>query len=337
MANRTFTAIACVGVAICIAAAGFFAWREYTRPRIDISKYLDKAPGIELMHESTKEWVEEHHRAETGKDEFTRIIFRSGNVGFRFFRPDGTLREVRVNTAAGTEVAHLFYSPRGSMVVSGFEKRNDGTMRRDVRQEGEVVETRIFWQDGKTLFAREFRKVEDSRHTVTYFHPNGARWAEQSGYTFANADTEKLYDTNDRLVRSYVLESGKNEGWVRYFNGDFVRAEQTYLPYSRTEYGPGEGAYEVTSRGLKNIDEFGSNGQLLRHITMQDGGTKVESVDVYNPETGDIADHVVFEDRLKAPGIEYAPNVLSNDIKSVNAMEIWKKAEALVSDTVETQ
>lgn len=334
MANRFLIAVASLCAVVCIGAAGATVWNHYTRPRIDVSKYIAPHERVELMHADTREWLEVHQPRQPGAEYASVVYFRDGNRGLRFFRADNTLREMIVRSPHGVVLAHLFFSPRGKMVVSGFEKRNDGTLRLDVRQNGKMVETRRFWQDGITLFSLEKREVDDFRHVIEFFHVNGARWAQQKGSLLGTPVQESLFDTSDRLVRYYEHDDvDRYTGIVRYVRTDgTTRLLQRYEPYERT-VGTPEGVYEVKQRGLRFVDEFDEQDRLVRRTTMVEGENKVEFVELFDPQTGGQLAHIPFDPSQPAP-IALPAEVTDTDIKPADPMKSWEEAEAKISASV---
>jgi hypothetical protein len=330
--------MAAVGLTIAAAIGG--AWWHFTRPRIDVAAITAPAPRIEMMHPDTHEWMEQHFRADdnSGKDARTRIVFRTtGNIGWRYYREDHSLSEFVVTRGSGEELAHLFYSPSGRMIVGGYEKRNDGTMRR-VASTGpdNVVTLTVFWQDGKTPFSIDKRKVDEWDHAVQYFYQNGARWSYQVASLYADTPTvERDYDTDDRLVRDFVVDdTDKRAATVFAFRGDGTRRYiKNYAPYFATEYSEHGGAYQVKKRGLKTIDEFDGAERLVRRITMIDGGEAVEAVDIFDPATGEQLSHIPFVKDQAAPVA--LPSELTNiKIERLQPSETWTREEKKVSDIV---
>lgn len=341
MDNRgyiTIAGMAAVGLTIAAAIGG--AWWHFTRPRIDVAAITAPAPRIEMMHPDTHEWMEQHYRADdnSGKDSRTRIVFRTtGNIGWRIYRPDHSLSEFVVTRGNGEELAHLFYSASGRMIVNGYEKRNDGTMRRVASTGADsMVTLTTFWQDGKTPFSIDTRKVDEWDHAVQYFHPNGARWSYQVASLYATTPTvERDYDTEDRLVREFVVDDAdKRAATVSVFRGDgTARYVKNYAPYFATEYSEHGGAYQVKKRGLSTVDEFDGSKRLVRRINMVEGGEAIESVDIFDPETGAVTAHLPFVKGQIAP-VAVPTELTKTDIERLAPNDTWKKEEAKVSDIV---
>lgn len=339
MASRTFKAVAAIGTAVCITAFGFAAWQHLRAPTINVDDYLNPPARYELMNEPSREWMEVHGLMLGGKDGATRVYYRNGNVGDRFFRTDGTLEAILVKRRDGSVLADLEYSPTGKMVVSGFEFRQDGTLRRRIRKlAADLVETVVYWQDGVTVFSRELRGIDAPTHEITFFRATGKKWSEQSGSTFGSPVIENLYDENGMLARfSNMPPTSEKEGAALYYRPDgTVRFTQQFLPYKYKEYEPGEGAYEVTSRALKVICEFNEKQSLVRRITMRDGGKQVQFIDIYNPATGELVDHIEV-DPLKANQTGLPPELLDQKVEAARALDAWKEAEVKVSESTETK
>jgi hypothetical protein len=327
--------MAAVGLVIAATIGG--AWFYLTRPHINVARFIKPANPIEMMHTDSHEWLEEHFPAadNSGKDERTRVVFRkTGNIGWRMYRKDHSLAEFIVTRASGETLVHLFYSPRGTQIVSGFEKRNDGTLRRLATTQGDMVTLTVFWQDGKTPFMVDKRKVDEWDHSVQYFHPNGARWTYQVASLYAdNATVERDWDDEDRLVREYTVDPNERTGTLTVYRGDgTVRFVQTYAPYEAKEYTE-HGEYTVKRRGLKTIDERDGMNRTIRRITMVDGAEAVESVDIFDPNTGEQLAHVPFVKDQAAP-IALAADVVNGKIERVKPDNAWKTEEAKVSDIV---
>lgn len=333
----TIAGMAASGLAIAAIIGG--AWCYLTRPQVNVAALTATPHRIEMMHPDTHEWLEEHFLAtdNSGKDDRTRVVFRTtGNIGWRYYRADHSLSEFVVTRGSGEELAHLYYAGGQAQIVGGYEKRNDGTMRRMARMDGDVVTLTVFWQDGKTPFAVDTRKVGEWDHSVQYFHPNGARWSFQVASLYSdNPSLERDWDDEDRLVREFVMDDAdKRAGVLSVFRGDgTARFVQNYAPYMAMEYSEHGGAYEVKRRGLKTVDEFDASKRLVRRITMVDGGEAVESVDVFDPDTGAQLSHVPFVKDKVAP-IALPSELTNTKIERIKPGDTWKKAEAAVSDIV---
>lgn len=339
MASRTFKAVAAIATAVCITACGFIAWQHYRQPTINVDAYLEPPPRYELMNEPTLEWMEVHGLTLGGKDGATRVYYRNGNIGDRFFRTNGTLEAIVVKKRDGSVLADLEYSPTGKMVVSGFEFRQDGTLRRRIKKlSTELVETLVYWQDGITVFSKELRVIDAPNHKITYNRANGKKWSEQSGSAFGSPVIEGLFDENGILARfSNMPPTSEQEGTVRYYRPDGTeRFTQQFLKYTYKAYEPGEGAYEVTSRALKIVSEFNDRHQLVRRITMRDGGKQVQSVEVFDPATGELVDRIEV-DPLKVNPVALPPELLDQKVEAARASEVWKEAELKVSESTETK
>lgn len=334
MSKRWIAAVALSMVAVVTGAVGAKFYKAHTTPRINVEQFVKPAERVEMMDVSTNEWIERHFPGANGKDERTQVIFRDKNVGWRYYRPDGTLSELQIFNPEGVKLVHLFYSPRGQMPVSGFERRNDGTMRREVIDLGNnMVQTRVFWQDGVTLFSVQERGVDEYTAKTVYFHDNGKLWAEQEGNLYGYANKEAQYDRDGNPVRFYEWR-GAYDGIVKHFRPDgTLRYVQHYAPFEYEmpdEHGPSM----VKERRLSYVEEFDGSERVTRRITMVPGGHQIDFVEVLRP--GKPTQRIKVDPET-GPALNLPPEAVNTKIEPVKPRPVWEEAEAKVSLIIEAR
>lgn len=286
-------------IALCVSAlvlpTAFFAGalvRELRTPRYDLSALTKIPKRVQLMPSSGLEWLEIHQPDHNGQDRNVEIVYRNQARGLRTYLPDEhgnvRLREFRLVTVNGDVLTHLHFSPDGRQIVSGFERRPDGTMIRKAEQRADgIVVLTTFWQDGITPFSVEARGIDSKDKDTRFYHRNGQQWTHQvSGFSQSLYETVMLREEawgvdGVRLhVRTRDLEG---VGTGTFFRPDGTTSmRQFYAIHKFWADGDEGGRYEVKARVLRNVEEFDDKGSLVRRYTTVTNGSSVLSIEHFD-------------------------------------------------------
>lgn len=338
MIRKAILIIGGAALALPVLIFGGALVNTWWHPRPNIEKLTAAAVRIEMMAPESPEWMEQHFPAADGQDERTKVTFRNGNVGWRFFRANHTLERIIVTRKDGVQLVDLWYSPEGKQIVGGFERRNDGTLRREARTEGDHVELRTYWQDGKTLFSVVHRKIDDFHFEGTFFHPNGVKWAAQVGTTMGAVFRQSLWNENGNPVSEFVKDDLENTGNTTLYAGSgSIRLRQVFTKHAY-EYESEHGSGTAYKRALSHVDVYDA-GKLAWRIVMDESGDNIARFERYATIGGTNAkvEAVPFAKDGPAP-IEMTAELTSADSLTIVRPDAkWAEAEKKVSVTTETK
>jgi hypothetical protein len=298
---------------------------------INVTQYVTPQPLTELKAPETHEYMEKRFPRMDGKVVRTQVTYRDGLQGERYFSERDKLAEVRVWDSYGRTFTHMFYAEDGVQPLRGFERRADGTLRRTVTVENNIIVAKLYWQDGETLFAEIRREMPvgdplgrwwtHRNYDNTFYHRNGKIWARQVS-SFISTDEvmlrEELYDEQGRLMKS-ISRNADGAGVFQYFRADGTPSYRQVIGIYElvTKGGNEDGSdYVVKSRVLHELHLFDEAGNALRTVYWNNKGDEVRLID--NVRGDDVVGPTAFdmEDPWRVwPEVPATP------------METWVKAD----------
>lgn len=233
-------------------------------------------PRVEMMPESSPEAVRRHFFDTSGRKISLEIQYRNGDKETQSLRTDGTLESKKLVSGKGDVKSDWQYSANGKWVVSGFEKRNDGTILSEAKTDstGNYVTTIYWWN--KQPFSVEVRKPDGSFETTWYWRTGvvaGKRYGAAGGALTA----EELNDwQGQKVLRREPLASGTDyyvittrpDGTVKY----------RWVTYTMTT------SWGSTRNVVKYVEAFDAAGKnVVSRVTMDSNGWSVAEIAIAQP------------------------------------------------------
>ncbi len=252
---------------------------------------------VELMPETSPEWLERHIPGADGKDSEIHIEYRNGDTGLRKLRPDQTQFELTISFPDGQVRVHAVFADDGRTIVAGQQVREDMSLVwKTEALPDKTIKTSTYWFDGNTVFAVEIRDLEKKRVETQYLRKSGKLWVRQ---VFATSDPKKileeeLHDKDGKLVYLRTTAADGSGEVTHYRANGTARFKQiwgsnTYYGYDGYEGYGGEGGYSGGSSSqppvLKLVQEFQGDGKTVaRELSLNWEGKAVSTVTVFHKD-----------------------------------------------------
>lgn len=129
---------------------------------------------VELNPKRTDERRREHKRDEFGRHSID-VLYLNDNTGKLVYRSSGALESELVVRSDGMTIKSALYAEDGKTVVSGFERRIDGTLvwKTDAINDHSSITT-VYWGDGQTVFGASSHNRKTSTWDNTEHNLAGA-------------------------------------------------------------------------------------------------------------------------------------------------------------------
>lgn len=177
MNKKAKTALAII-LALGIGSA---TWLYLARPSDDVWTEPAVRTVIEMMPDTTSEWAEVHKLTADGKKVESTVLYRNGERGIRYWRPNQTLAKEIIRFADGRDRKYAEFAADGKQIITGKEIRADGsTVWEAVLGEKNFVTTKTYWKNG-TVFCVERRKVDQPKVDQWFYYPDGKQWEHYVG------------------------------------------------------------------------------------------------------------------------------------------------------------
>jgi hypothetical protein len=228
---------------------------------------------VELMPDSSPEFLRRHFTDANGFEVETRIEYRNGDRAIVKFRADQTQETFKRTAKDGTVLIEQNFAADGKSIVSGRELRPDGTLKWQATQDSSgAVTTVTYWYDGKTVFSERTAATPGGAWTGTYFRKDGKIWVKRSGSTASATDREEQYTVDGKLYA--VIEQKGTEMIATLYRADGTVQYKQHMVTTTSSYGSG-----YTYKTMATVDEFDTDGKtLVRTLVMNSGGYTVASV-----------------------------------------------------------
>jgi hypothetical protein len=243
---------------------------SYRNPRPDVLHIR-----IELVEPGRSEDIIKHFVGLNGADVEQEITYESGEVGHKYFREDGTLKEFKAQFTDGSVRMHAFYHTDGKLILNGFRLRDDRTTMWKAQQRADgIVVTSTFWYDGKMLFAEELRDPKVEQITTSYFRKGGSLWVKQvNDLKDLNVPTsEEVMDASGNIVYTVNLTE---DGYTvtHYANGE-PSFKQTFAR------NPMSAKSSVPPMAFKSVEVYGPDGETVTRLIecYYNGNPKTDTV-----------------------------------------------------------
>jgi hypothetical protein len=228
-------------------------------------------PRVELMPESSPEAVRRHIFDTSGREISLEIQYRNGDKETQSLRTDGTLASKKLVNGKGDVKSDWQYSPNGKWVVSGFEKRNDGSLLTEVKADGNGnYVTTVYWWN-KAPFSVEVRKPDGSFETTWYWR-TGVVAGKRSGTAGGVLSYEELNNwQGQKVLRREPLANG-TDYYVIVTRPDGTMKYRWVAYTMKTSWGS-------TRTAVKYVEAFDAAGKnVVSRVTMDSNGWSVAEV-----------------------------------------------------------
>lgn len=216
---------------------------------------------VELVEPGRSEDIIKHFVGLNGADVEQEITYESGEIGHKYFRDDGTLKEFKVLFKDGAVRLHAHYHTDGKLITSGFRLRDDRTTIWSARQGADgIVVASTFWYDGKTLFAQELRDPAVEQITTSYFRKAGSLWVKQvNNLKDLNVPaTEQYMDPTGKIV--YAVQLTEDGYTVTHYANGVASFKQTFA------INPMSAKSSNSKLAFRSIEVYGPDGETVTRL-----------------------------------------------------------------------
>jgi hypothetical protein len=227
---------------------------------------------IEMMPDSTPEWIEVHKLSADRKKIETEVIYRNGEHGTRYWRTNESLAKETISFADGRQRKYAEFAADGEQVITGYEIRADGTKIWEASVDAKkVVTTTTYWHSGK-VFEVELRKVDAKKVDQWFYYQSGAKWEHYVGLHDISQIPEivQLWNEGGNLLYDHYLGLNESSFDTTYRQDGTLAMKQFWVMRPQTYYYPG---MPVSSRRvLLKVEIYSKDGKLLKQEFMMDSG-----------------------------------------------------------------
>jgi hypothetical protein len=233
---------------------------------------------VELMPDTSDEFLRRHLTNSDGFEVETRIEYRNGDKAVIKFRDDQTQQSYKRVTKTGTILIEQNYALDGKSITSGQELRADGTLKWKATQDSSgAVRTLTYWWDGTTLFSDKTQSQPGGAYTATYYKKDGKLWVKRTGSKDGVVDRDEQFNDSGKLAAT-VERSGQNTTATLYRDDGTIQYRQ-----HMTEVPSSYGSY--TYKTMQYVEEYAADGKtLVRKLVMNSGGYSVGQVERPNAD-----------------------------------------------------
>jgi hypothetical protein len=236
---------------------------------------------VELMPDTSDEYLRRHYIDANGFEVETRIEYRNGDKATIKFRSDKTQESYKRVAKNGSVLIEQNYAADGKTIVSGQELRADGTMKWKATQDAAgTVTTVTYWWDGKSVFSEKKQQMPSGAHETTYFRKDGSTvWMKKSGPTSGVVTKELQYGSDGKLQFMREKSATSIDVVTTFYRADGTAEYKQYT----TERPSGYGNY--TYRTLAYVEELAADGKtVVRKLHMNSSGYTVVKVERPNAD-----------------------------------------------------
>lgn len=245
-----------------------------TPPPVVVSKPAER---VELMPDTSEEFLRRHYIDANGFEVETRIEYRNGDKAVLKYRADQTQESYKRTAKNGTVLIEQNFAADGKSVVGGRELRPDGTLKWQTTQDSSgAVTTEVYWYDGKSVFAQTTQNPPGGAWSATYFRKDSKLWMKTSGPKTGQVTRQEVYDGGRLAV---IMERNGQDVVATALRADGTAEFKQYITETASNYG----GYVYSN--IRYVEEFAADGKtVVRKLVMDSNGYGVTAVERTNPD-----------------------------------------------------
>lgn len=257
-------------------------------PDANPPKQTEPAPPVtidkvELQPDSSDEFQRVHRYLPNGSKVSMRIDYRDGSSKEEFYRPDGTVGEVKEFHAVVDKLKSVTKYDQKGKPLSTTMYRVSGVLEAEVEYRADGSQKITMYRiDGKRLHSITESRADGSKSTVYYQKDGTTLWAKAEWPNSREVVVE-YFDKNGVHTQTTVKDSNNRDITVFDPSGKAL-----YKQYWDGYWNPNSTYYYYQSYQLESVEEFDSDGTTIKrrlHVERYSNNrvTKIEYFDKGNP------------------------------------------------------